>query len=263
MQLASVAGPALGGLLYAWKGAILPYLADACLLIAAIGSLFLVRFQPKAPEIRHHESFVESVTSGAKYVFSNQLLLSAMSLDMFAVLFGGVTAILPVFAADILTIGPTGLGVLRAAPAVGAIAMTLILLRIPVGRHAGRILLSVVTGFGFCILGFALSRELWLSVILLGLSGALDSVSMVIRTSIVQLNSPEHLRGRIAAVNSIFIGSSNEIGAFESGVAARLLGTVPSVIFGGTMTLLTVLGTGWLAPKLWKFHLGTESESSS
>jgi len=172
------------------------------------------------------------------------------------VLFGGATALLPIFASDILKVGPQGLGWLRAAPALGALLMSVMLIRRPVGRHAGRILLACVAGFGLCIIGFGLSKSFWISLVLLACSGALDSVSMVVRGAIVSLCSPDHMRGRIASVNSIFIGSSNELGAFESGVAARLLGTVPAVVFGGAMTLLVVVVSGRKAPKLRALDLG-------
>jgi MFS family permease len=168
-----------------------------------------------------------------------------MSLDMFAVLFGGVTALLPVYAVEILKVGPTGLGWLRAAPAFGAMIMGALLVRFPVSAGAGRKLLASIAGFGICILVFAFSRNFLLSFGALVFSGALDSVSMVIRGAIVQLVSPEGMRGRIASVNAVFIGSSNEIGEFESGFAARALGTVPSVLFGGCMTLLTVGIVTW------------------
>ncbi len=191
-------------------------------------------------EARQNESFLDELLVGAKFVYRHPLLLSALSLDMFAVLFGGVTALLPIYAAEILHVGPQGLGWLRAAPAFGAIWMGLALIRRPITHGAGKKLLWSVCGFGVCILVFALSRTFWISFVALALSGALDSVSMVVRGAIVQLCSPEHMRGRIAAVNSIFIGSSNEIGEFESGVAATYLGVVPSVIFGGCMTLVTV-----------------------
>ena len=198
---------------------------------------------------------MQSLASGVRFVFSNQVILGALSLDMFAVLFGGATALLPIFAGDILKSGPQSLGLLRAAPAVGALLMSFVMIHKPLGRAAGALLLWVVTGFGFCMIGFGLSKVLWISVVLLGLSGAFDAVSMVIRHTILQLSTPDEMRGRVSAVNMIFIGSSNEIGGFESGVAARLMGTVRSVVFGGCMTLLVVAGAGVLAPKLRKIEL--------
>jgi sugar phosphate permease len=173
-------------------------------------------------------------------VFENKVVLSAISLDLFAVLFGGAVALLPVFADEILKIGPQGLGMLRAAPSLGA-SITIIWLSVrrQISRP-GVVLLYCVGAFGVCMIGFALSTWLYVSLILLFLSGAFDSVSVVIRGNILQLETPDHMRGRVSAVNTMFIGSSNEIGAFESGLAARLLGTVPSVVFGGCMTLFVV-----------------------
>ncbi|MCM2277636.1 MAG: MFS transporter [Oligoflexia bacterium] len=254
-QIAAVTGPAAGGLLYSWKGATAPYLLECFMLLA--GQLCLLRIRHRCPvnPAPATEPVWERLTSGIRFVFRHELLLAALSLDMFAVLFGGVTALLPIFASEVLRIGPEGLGLLRASPSAGALVMSAVLIRFPVSRGAGRLLLGVVTGFGFCMIGFALSRSLGLSVFFLALSGALDSVSMVIRGTIVQLCSPAEMRGRIGAVNSFFIGSSNEIGAFESGVAAKLLGTVPSVIFGGCMTLLTVAIVAWRAPRLRRVDL--------
>jgi MFS family permease len=201
------------------------------------------------------DPILENLLVGVRYVFKNQYLLSALSLDMFAVLFGGVTALLPLFASDILNVGPEGLGLLRAAPAVGALLVSVFLIRRPIRKNAGRILLASVAAFGLCILGFGVSESFWISALILALSGAVDAISMVVRGTVVALHSPEHMRGRIAAVNSMFIGSSNELGALESGVAAKLLGTVPSVLFGGTMTLIVVAVTAWRAPKLRELEL--------
>ncbi|NDD92794.1 MFS transporter [bacterium] len=249
-QVAAISGPAVGGLLFAWGGGKLAFGVEVILLASSQVLLLFLKFQPKVNQPLPGESFKEGLLSGLKFVFSHQLLLSALALDMFAVLFGGATALLPVFASEILQVGPLGLGWLRAAPAVGALIMSVALIRRPVGQHGGRILLACVAGFGLCIIGFGLSTSFWLSMAFLALSGALDSVSMVVRGAIVSLCSPDHMRGRVASVNSIFIGSSNELGAFESGVAARVLGTVPSVVFGGAMTLLVVAVTAKLAPRL-------------
>jgi MFS family permease len=188
-------------------------------------------------------------------VFGHQVLLGALALDMFSVLFGGAVALLPAFIKDILHAGPEALGILRAAPAVGAVLVGLWLSRRPPEHNAGRLLLIAVAGFGLCIIGFALSRELWLSAALLLASGLCDGVSVVIRSTILQLATPDEMRGRVSAINGIFIGSSNELGAFESGVAAKLLGLVPSVIFGGCMTLGVVAATARLAPKLRRLDL--------
>jgi MFS family permease len=174
---------------------------------------------------------------------------------MFAVLFGGAVAMLPAFVQDVFHHGPEGLGILRAAPAVGAILIGVTLARHPVNRHAGRLLLAAVAGFGVCIIAFALSTGFWIAALFLMLSGICDGVSVVTRTTIMQLATPDAMRGRVAAINGIFIGSSNELGAFESGVAARLMGLVPSVIFGGTMTLLVVAATSYFAPRLRRLDL--------
>lgn len=249
-QSATVMGPAVGGLVFGWLNALTVYGIVFLFMTVALGLLRGMRTSFARESVPERESLKETLSGGFRVVFGNQLLTSALSLDMFAVLFGGVTALLPIFAAEILMTGPVGLGLLRSAPALGAILMGAFLIRRPITVGAGRILLGVVAGFGLCTIGFGLSRNFYFSMFLLFASGALDSVSMVVRGAIVQLCSPDSMRGRVAAVNSIFIGSSNEIGAFESGVAARLMGTVPSVIFGGTMTLLCVAMAAWKAPKL-------------
>lgn len=237
----TVLGPGIAGVLLAVNGYGLPYKISQVSLILSSFALLFINYahqnQPREP----NPSLLPELLEGVRFVFKHPLLISVMSLDMFAVLFGGVVAMLPIYAAEVLHMGPEGLGWLRAAPAFGAILMSLQLIRKPITHRAGPALLASVFGFGICILVFGISTSFWISFGALALSGALDSISMVIRGAIVQLCSPEKMRGRIAAVNSIFIGSSNEIGQFESGVAAKLLGTVPSVLFGGTMTLLTVI----------------------
>jgi MFS family permease len=256
---ATVIGPGLAGLLLAVQGYSLPYaLAVSALVLGSFCLLFLKYEHPRrvaAPIDAAPPKFLDELLVGARYVFRHPLLLSALSLDMFAVLFGGVTALLPIFAAEILKVGPEGLGVLRAAPAFGAIWMGLYLIRKPITSGAGKKLLWSVVGFGICILVFGVSKNFWVSMLALALSGAFDSVSMVIRGAIVQLCSPEAMRGRIAAVNSIFIGSSNEIGEFESGAAASILGVIPSVLFGGTMTLMTVGIVFWKSKSLRELDL--------
>ncbi len=254
-HVAAMAGPAVGGLLYGWTGSRGAFWLQAVLLFVSLGVFSTIRLKPKVVRRARGEPFMENLLLGMKFVFRHELLLSALALDMFAVLFGGATALLPIFAGEILAVGPQGLGLLRAAPAVGALFMSVLLIRRPIRHDAGRILLACVAGFGFCIIGFGLSRMFWLSGLMLLASGALDCVSMVIRATIVTLNSPEEMRGRIASVNSIFIGSSNELGALESGLAARLMGTVPSVVFGGLMTLLVVGATARWSPKLRRLRL--------
>ncbi len=250
-----VIGPGIAGLLLAIQGYRLPYqIAMISLVIAFILVWKIDYSHPKAVPAKNPALF-EELLVGVKYVFKHPILLSIMSLDMFAVLFGGVVAILPIYAAEVLHVGPNGLGWLRASPAFGAILMSAYLIKKPISKNAGPALLWSVFGFGICILVFGFSTHFWISFIALAVSGALDAISMVIRAAAVQLFSPEAMRGRIAAVNAIFIGSSNEIGQFESGVAAKLLGTVPSVIFGGMMTLITVILVFLGSKRLRTLHL--------
>ncbi|MBK8397366.1 MAG: MFS transporter [Leptospiraceae bacterium] len=256
-QVAAVCGPALGGLLYGFKGAILAYSVDASLLLGAI--VFYFRILPKPiPEKKHGESIFESLFTGFKFVFSNQVMLAAMSLDMFAVLFGGAVALLPLFAKEVLNVGPEGLGILRASPAVGASLMAMILAYKPPKEKAGMILLVAVGGFGLSMIFFGLSSYFYLSVFLLAISGVFDSVSVVLRSTIMQIYTPENMRGRVASVNSIFIGSSNELGAFESGVTAKFMGAIPSVLFGGFMTMVIVFLVAAKAPMLRKLNFKEE-----
>lgn len=248
-QLAAVVGPAVGGLIYAFGGPTPAYATDVTLMAVGVVTLTLVRPRGR-PAVVEGEGTIESLGAGIRFVFSQPILLGAISLDLFSVLFGGAVALLPVFAADILHVGPEGLGLLRAAPAVGAVAMSLWLAHRPPLTRAGHALLLNVALFGVSIIAFGLSHAFWLSALLLVFNGAVDTVSVVIRSTILQEWTPAPLLGRVAAVNSVFIGSSNEIGAFESGTAAKLLGTVPSVIFGGLMTLGVVGVTAWRVPSL-------------
>ena len=202
---------------------------------------------------------LESIKGGISYVFNNQIFLGALSLDLFAVLFGGAVALLPIFAQDILQVGPQGLGFLKAAPSVGSFLMAALLVYYPPLHNTGRKLLWAVAGFGICMITFALSKNFVLSLIVLAISGACDNVSVVVRGTILQTLVPQEMKGKVYAVNSMFIGSSNEIGAFESGVAAKLMGVVPSVVFGGTMTLLVVIFTALKAPKLKKLNFADNS----
>ena len=243
-QLAAVVGPALGGLLYAFGSARLAYGVATTLFLVGVVCLAQVRRVVQPVEI-DATSVWESLSLGVRFVLHQPILLGAMTLDLFSVLFGGAVALLPIFADEILHVGPQGLGLMQAAPAAGAVAMSLVLTHRPPMKRAGRSLFIAVAGFGLTIIGFALSRSFALSVALLAASGMLDMVSVVIRSTLLQVFTPQHLLGRVSSVNSIFIGSSNEIGAFESGVAAKLLGTIPAVLFGGTMTLLVVAVTAW------------------
>lgn len=255
MQIARIAGPAFGGILFGFAGAIASSTVVCVLLIAASIAMILIKKDISAPDSRnHHISIKDELLSGAKFVFKHPILFPALTLDMVSVLFGGVTALLPIFAEEILHVGPKGLGLLRAAPAIGATLMSLYLSGSNRMR-TGSWFLSSVAGFGFCILVFGLSQNFYLSLAALALSGSFDSISMVIRSAAVQLSSPDHMRGKIAAVNSIFIGSSNEIGELESGIAAKLLGTVPAVYFGGLICLCTVGIAAYFSPTLRKMDL--------
>ena len=255
MQTGLVVGPALGGVLVALGGKTTAYLVAAGLALAAAIAIISLRVsEPPLPSER--APIFRSIGEGLRFVFNNQVILGAQALDMFSVLFGGAVALLPAFISDVFHYGPEALGILRAAPAAGAVLVGMWLARHPPDRNAGRLLLAAVAGFGLCIIGFALSRHFWLSAALLMMSGMCDSVSVVVRSTILQLSTPDHMRGRVASINGIFIGSSNELGAFESGVAARLLGLVPSVVFGGSMTLAVVAITARLAPKLRRLDLG-------
>ena len=248
-QLAEVVGPAIGGLVYGFASATAAYGTGAAIMAIAVLSLARVRHSPAAITPAD-ESFLESLATGIRFVRSQPVILGALSLDLFSVLFGGAVALLPVFAAEILHVGPEGLGVLRAAPAVGAVLMSLVLAHLRPLRKAGQALLISVAVFGLSIIGFGLSRNFLLSIGLLAVSGMSDTVSVVIRSTLLQVLTPDHLLGRVSSVNAIFIGSSNEIGAFESGTAARLVGTVPSVVLGGLATLVVVAVTAVRVPQL-------------
>ena len=246
-----VLGPALGGLVYAWRGPVAAHFLVMALLVCGLLGLLFIRYAPRAVAPRSG-SILQSLGEGLRFVFSQRLLLGAISLDLFAVLFGGAVAVLPVFAKEVLKVGPQGLGALRAAPALGSVLMGITMAHLPPLRRAGRTLLICVGAFGAAMIAFALSRSFLLSLLLLAASGAVDNVSVVLRATLLQTLTPEHMLGRVSSVNQVFIGSSNEIGAFESGLAARLLGLVPSVVFGGCMTLLVVATTAWKVPGLRK-----------
>ena len=248
-QLASVIGPALGGLLYAAGGSRLAYAVDAALMALATG--VLISISHRSPERGvAHEGVWASVQGGVRFVFREPVLLGALTLDLFSVFFGGAVALLPIFAAEILHVGPTGLGLLRASPAVGAVVTSVLLARRRDWAHTGHVLLWAVAGFGTCMVLFGLSRTFWLSVGLLVASGMFDMVSVVIRSTLLQTRTPEALLGRVSSVNQIFIGSSNEIGMFESGVTARWWGAGPSVVVGGLATLGVVGAVAWFVPAL-------------
>jgi MFS family permease len=248
-QLGAVIGPALGGLLNAAVGFRGSYIAAAGLIGLALIALAAIEYRG-VPAAGSAEPILRSLTSGIRYLRGQQILLGAMTLDLFSVLFGGAVALLPIFVADILHTGVWGLGLLRAAPAVGALATSMYLAWRPPLRRAGRALFIAVAAFGAFTIGFGLARTIWLSFACLALSGAADMVSVVIRSTLLQLLVPNHLMGRVTSVNAIFVGSSNEIGSFESGVTAKLLGAVPAVLLGGGLTLGVVGGTAIWAPKL-------------
>jgi MFS family permease len=249
-QTAAVVGPALTGLFLgnAPQTAARVYLADAGCCLVAIALLATVHGRP-APRSMEQLS-LRSLVAGFEFVRKSDLILAAISLDMFAVLLGGATALLPIFAEDILHVGPTGLGWLRAAPALGASLMALIQAHRPPLRRAGPTLLWAVAGFGVATIAFGLSRNPLLSFVMLLLTGALDNISVVVRTTLVQALTPDAMRGRVSAVNGLFIGSSNELGGFESGVTAQLFGPVASVVGGGIGTILVVLTAARIWPRL-------------
>lgn len=253
-QAAAISGPALGGVLYASVGPAGAYAVAAALLAVSLACVAYVKPKP-LPAFTPGEPFVDSIKAGLAFVMARQVLVGSMALDLFSVLFGGAVALLPVFASDILNVGPTGLGVLVAAPSVGALAVMLYATRRPPGVGAGRTLLLAVAGFGVCMLVFGLSQNFLLSVAALIAAGLFDGISMVIRSATLQLKTPDHMRGRVNAVSGMFIGASNELGAFESGVAARLLGTGRSVWAGGVVTLIVVAVTAALAPELRAMNL--------
>ncbi|HHW4678022.1 MAG TPA: MFS transporter [Xylella sp.] len=253
-QTSLVLSPVLGGVLIALGGKGLAYATAVVAATIALLALALLRIKestvdrPRAPVLR-------SIAEGARFVFSNQIMLSAMALDMFSVLLGGVVAMLPAFIQDIFHCGPEGLGILRGTPALGSVLAGLWLARHPLQRHAGRALLMAVAGFGGCTIAFGFSQHFWLSAAILLVYGTFDGISVVLRAAILQLVTPNEMRGRVSAINSIFIGSSNELGAFYGGVMARLLGLVHAVILGGCMTLVVVTITALKAPRLRRLDL--------
>ena len=254
-QTGMVAGPALGGVLVAWGGTGVAYGVAASVALLAVGCLGVLRVSepvhtgPAAP-------IFKSIAEGGRFVLGNRIMVGAMALDMFSVLLGGVVAMLPAFLHEILHHGPEGLGILRAAPALGSVCVGLWLARRPLQRNAGRVLLFAVAGFGLCVIGFGLSHSFWLSAVILLFYGAFDGVSVVIRSTILQLATPEAMRGRVSSINGIFISSSNELGAFYAGTMARLLGLVPAVVLGGCAVLSVAGITAWKNPTLRRLNLG-------
>ena len=250
-QIGSVVGPALSGFLVAYVGFAFVYLLDAVCAFAFFLLVLLIRRSTQKRE-ESDASTWKSLVAGLRFVFSRNVILATITLDLFAVLLGGATALMPIFADQILHCGPVGLGWMRAMPAVGAFVMALLIAHLPPMKHAGKALLWCVTGFGLATVLFGLSKVFWLSLGVLFLIGAFDSVSVIIRGSIVQLVTPDEMRGRVSSVNNIFIGTSNEFGALESGLTAALFGPVISVVAGGIGTILVVLGVALRWPETRK-----------
>jgi MFS family permease len=249
-QIAAIGGPAIAGIIYGFYGPSGAWILPMTFMTLSFILLNLIDTSTHTYNTEKREPAIQSIKAGWSFILQNPVLLSVMVLDMFAVLFGGAVSMLPAYADKVLHVGSEGLGALRAAPAIGAVLTALVLATRPMKTLSAKRLLTVVAGFGVCIIAFGLSQYFWLSMICLALSGCFDSVSMVIRSTLMQLLTPETMRGRVSSVNSMFIISSNEIGAFESGTAARFLGLVPSVVMGGCATLLVVAMTTLLSPKL-------------
>jgi MFS family permease len=248
-QTAAVVGPAVGGLLYGFAGPVVAYATGAVLMTFALFGFLIINYEPGPREL-DGVPILAGLVTGLRFVFNEPVILAALSLDLFSVFLGGAEALLPVFASEILKVGPQGLGILRAAPAAGAVLMGVYLAhRGPIER-AGRAMLLAVATFAVAIVGFGLSRSFLLSAALLTVSGMADNISVVIRSTLLQLLTPPEMLGRVSAVNSVFIGSSNELGAFESGVMAKLIGPVPAVVLGGAASLLVVGITARVVPRL-------------
>lgn len=260
-QGGAILGPVAGGLLYAWFGLEGTLLCTLLLIAAATVLIAGIRPRGVPPVSETQSSLAESLREGMVFVRRTPIILYSISLDLFSVLFGGVVAILPVFVEDVLKVGPEQLGILRAAPAIGAMLTLFLCAYLPPTGHLWRNLLLAVAGFGVATLVFALSPLFWLSAVALFFTGAFDSVSVVIRGTILQVFTPDHLRGRVQSVNSVFLSCSNELGAFESGVAARFMGAVPSVVFGGMMTLAIVGGVAARSGKLLRIRMGEKDDS--
>jgi MFS family permease len=248
-----IGGNAAGGLL-CYFGAGFAYATDSAVVFASLLFIAFIASKP-LPKNEKKESLTESLSVGLRFVFSNKIILGALSLDLFAVLFGGAVALLPAITKQVLHVGAAEFGFLRAAPALGAVITSILIAYRPQQINAGRNLLVAVAGFGITTIFFAFSHNFYLSFFLLVLTGAFDNVSVVIRHSILQLLTPDNMRGRVSAVNNIFIGSSNEIGAFESGLTARIMGLVPSIVFGGAMTVAVVFVTARIAPVIRRLNL--------
>ena len=259
-QMARVLGVAFAGFSISWLGVHWSLCIVFGLVLFSLLILFKIKRKPILnPKIG--EPVMQSLKEGVSFVFKTKAILGALTLDMISVLFGGAVALLAIFAEDILKVGPKGFGILVAAPSVGAFLTMLVTAYIPISKNAGMKLLFAIFGFGVCIIAFGLSTSFWVSVVALFFSGVTDGVSMVIRQTILQLKTPDEMRGRVSSVNSMFVGSSNELGAFESGLTAKLMGTATAVVFGGTMTLITVVTTAIVSPSFRKLDLRKDIEA--
>ncbi|MBX5449833.1 MAG: MFS transporter [Thermogemmatispora sp.] len=267
-QLASVVGPALGGFLVAlFQGATPIYGLNALAILLFLGLLALLRLRPATSSPSQHpvqpaEGTLRSLAEGLRFLRRTQVILAAITLDLFAVLFGGATTLLPIYARDILNVGPTGLGWLQAAPSIGAVCVAFLLAHLPPFKRAGRTLLLAVAGFGLATIVFGLSRSFWLSLVMLFILGGLDNISVVIRGTLLMTRTPDHMRGRVAAVNTIFIAASNKLGGFESGLAAQLFGPVLAVVGGGLGTILVVLCVALIWPEMRRLGALTPAPES-
>ena len=258
-KTASVSGALAAGFLISWIGVDKTLCLVFILVLLSLASTFLIKKKPILNK-KIGEPMRESLKAGVQFVFQNKAILGVLTLDMIAVLFGGTVAILSVFAQDVLKVGPEGFGLLNASISMGSIVTMFLTTYIPINKNTGRKMLISVFIFGLSIIAFGLSSIFWVSLLALFVSGAADGISMVIRQTILQLKTPDDMRGRVSSVNSMFVGSSNELGAFESGLAAKLIGPVAAVVFGGTMTLITVVGTGIANPMLYTLDLSKEIE---
>jgi MFS family permease len=253
-QACVVVGPAIAGVLIGLIGLEWTYFISGFAAVFGMYSILFIR-EKKYTNTEGKDNFLKSFMAGLSYVKNHHLLLATMSLDMLAVLFGGAVSMLPAFVKEVLHAGPEALGILRAAPAIGSMLTAVYLARNPILRHSGRYMIAAVAGFGLSIIGFSLSETLFWSTVFLALTGFFDAISVVVRSAVFQLTTPDQMRGRVSAINGIFVGSSNELGALESGLAASLMGLVPSIAFGGAVTLLVAVGTYYIAPSLRKMHL--------
>jgi MFS family permease len=251
LQAALTVGPMTGGLLYSLAGTPLPVYGTAAAAYL-VGLALLSRIRVQVPQRPRGTASIGVILEGLRFIWRDKMILGAISLDLFAVLLGGAVALLPIYAKDILHAGTMGLGILRAAPGCGAIAMAILVANRPIARNAGRTMLACVFGFGVCTVVFGLSRNIALSLGVLMALGACDMVSVIIRHTVVQLGTPDAMRGRVSSVNMVFIGASNEVGQFESGITAEWFGTVPAVVFGGIGTLIVVVAWAWMFPALRK-----------